>query len=200
MFDFYEIFKEKNPGFIGIRDKTYSVVIPIIDIDGQQNIIFQIRNKNLKVQPGEVSLPGGRVEEGEKPIEAAIREFSEEMSSSPNKIKIISELDTYVAPVRGIIHCFLAEIDKDIDLDIKNEEVEGVFTVPITYFIKNEPKVFRNRISIQADENFPFDEMSISKKYNWGSYEYPVAFYKIDKIVIWGITANIIWNFSKNLT
>ena len=199
MFDLNEIFKNKEPGFIGQENKTYSIVVPVIEIDGDQHLIFQVRNKRLKVQPGEVSFPGGQLEEGETPYDAAIREFSEEMSCSPDQVKIITELDTYVAPGRGLIHCFLAEIDKNFNLDIKNDEEECLFTLPISYFLENEPLVLKNTVRIEPSPDFPFEEMNIPESYHWGSYKYPISFYKIGEIVIWGITANIVNSFSKKL-
>lgn len=199
MFDLDKIFKNKKPGFIGMKNTVYSIVVPVIHINNEQHLIFQVRNKNLKAQPGEVSFPGGQVEDGESPLDAAIREFSEEMCCSPDKLRIINKLDTYMAAAKGIIHCFLAEVDKDFRLDIKNDEVERLFTLPISYFLKNEPLVLNNKININPGDDFPFDEMNIPRSYYWGSFTYPVSFYKIGETVIWGITANIVNSFSKKL-
>lgn len=199
MFDLNKIFKDREPGFIGIKNKTYSIVVPVIDIDGDQHLIFQVRNKKLTIQPGEISFPGGQVEDGESPYDAAIREFSEEMACGPDQVNIITKLDTYILPARGLIHCFLAEIDKNFKLDIRNDEVESLFTVPIRYFLDNEPLVLKNTVRIEPSKDFPYEEMNIPKSYYWGSFKYPISFYKIGETVIWGITANIVNSFSKKL-
>ena len=58
--------------------KNYAVFIPLIKIDGEDHILFEVRSKNI-TQPGEVSFPGGRVEDGEDFKNAAIRETIEEL-------------------------------------------------------------------------------------------------------------------------
>jgi len=44
--------------------RNYAVLIPIIEVDGKDHILFEVRSQNI-TQPGEVSFPGGRVEMGE---------------------------------------------------------------------------------------------------------------------------------------
>lgn len=200
MIDYRKIFKEYDKGIIG-PDKTFisSVVLPVVEIEGRDSIVFQLRSKNLKNQPGEVSLPGGRVDNGETPKEAAIREFCEELESNSNDLDIITELDSYITPTKGIIHCYLG-ICKNLDLNIKNDEVEELFTVPIDFFKKNEPDIYYNTIKITPSSDFPFDEMNISREYFWGSLKNQVLFYKYGKYIIWGITAQIVRNFVNKLS
>lgn len=58
--------------------KSYAVFIPLIEIDGEDHILFEVRSQNI-AQPGEVSFPGGRLEEGEGFKDAALRETMEEL-------------------------------------------------------------------------------------------------------------------------
>lgn len=46
----------------------------------------------LQHHGGQISLPGGRVEQGESHVEAAVREFTEEMGSPPREARLIGEL------------------------------------------------------------------------------------------------------------
>lgn len=200
MVDFDTIFKEYVPMLIGADNFVHaSVVVPIIYIDGICNFIFEVRSSSLKHQPGEVSFPGGKIEFGEKAEDAAIREFCEEIMCSSDKLRIISEIDTYLSPSRALIHCFLAEVDSSINLNIKNCEVESVFCVPLKYFIETEPEKYTNRLAVVPDEEFPYNRMNISESYKWGSPSYPVYFYEYEDKLIWGITANIARNFVKKL-
>ena len=52
----------------------YSVLIPLIYNNDRWEIIYELRAKDMKTQPGEISFPGGRLENGETFKEAAIRE------------------------------------------------------------------------------------------------------------------------------
>jgi coenzyme A diphosphatase NUDT7 len=71
---------------------SFAVLVPLIEIDGELNIIYEVRSNSI-TQPGEISFPGGRIEEGESPQEAAIRETSEELLLNKANIEIIRELN-----------------------------------------------------------------------------------------------------------
>ena len=43
----------------------YSVLVPLIQNNNRLEVIFQLRAKDLNRQPGEISFPGGELEEGE---------------------------------------------------------------------------------------------------------------------------------------
>ena len=84
--------------------KKYSLLIPLININNELNIIFEVRAKTLKTQPGDVCFPGGKIEENEFPYEAALRETKEEIGLK--SIDIICELDTVVKFESTIIYPF----------------------------------------------------------------------------------------------
>ena len=53
-------------------------VAVVMLVDRQGRILMQHRDANARVSPDQWGLPGGRVEEGETPVEAARREVHEE--------------------------------------------------------------------------------------------------------------------------
>jgi coenzyme A diphosphatase NUDT7 len=59
------------------EEVSFAVLVPLIEIDGELNLIYEVRSNSI-AQPGEISFPGGRIEDDESPMEAAIRETSEE--------------------------------------------------------------------------------------------------------------------------
>lgn len=200
MIDIKKQFSDYIPGMVGSNNAIYSsIVLPIIEIDGEEHLIFQRRSEKLKSQPGEISFPGGKIEEGEFPKDAAVREFCEEMCAKKDDILFLECFDIYFAPLRGIINCFIGLIDSSMNLDIKNSEVDEIFTVPLEFFIKNEPEVYNNKISISVDRDFPYDKMNIPREYYWNENSYPIYFYEYKDHVIWGITAGIVYNFVSKL-
>ncbi|MEF1862735.1 CoA pyrophosphatase, partial [Neisseria gonorrhoeae] len=76
--------------------KRASVLIPIIEINNTHYILFEVRSKNLKHQPSEISFPGGKIESGETPYEAVIRETCEELGTFSDNIEVISSLDLLI--------------------------------------------------------------------------------------------------------
>lgn len=174
--------------------KKYSVLIPLIKKNGKWKIIFEVRAKNLKSQPGEVSFPGGRLEEGETFQEAAVRETIEELRINEENINVVGELDYLVTYANIIIHCYLGLIS-GVDVDkIKpnREEVDHLFTVPLDFFIENEPKVYYLDLRTMDNDEFPYNLIPNGKDYNWRRGKHSVYFYEYENYVIWGYTAKMI--------
>ncbi len=97
------------------------------------NIIFEVRALTLKNQPGDVCLPGGKMEKGERPLEAALRETVEELNIDKEKIKVIGQMDYFISPYNFVMYPFVAIVE-DIDIAPDKEEVDHVFEVPIEFF------------------------------------------------------------------
>lgn len=82
-------------------------------------------------QPGDISFPGGRVEDGETFQEAAIRETCEELNLVPNQIDIWGEIG-YLIHQGRTIHCFVGKIKiENWEYIHPNEEVYRLFTVEV---------------------------------------------------------------------
>ncbi|HMA60291.1 MAG TPA: NUDIX domain-containing protein, partial [Halanaerobiales bacterium] len=62
---------------LGVKAK-YAVLVPMLRLEDKLHLIYEIRSEEIGTQPGEVSFPGGRIEEGETAREAAVRETEEE--------------------------------------------------------------------------------------------------------------------------
>ena len=52
----------------------FAVLAPLVRVDGETHLLFEVRALHMRRQPGEVCFPGGQIEEGETPLEAAVRE------------------------------------------------------------------------------------------------------------------------------
>lgn len=82
--------KNQKPSPIDIEN-SFSVMIPLIKRKGDVHLLFEKRALTLRNQPGEISFPGGRIEEGETPEKAAIRETCEELLIEENEVEVYSE-------------------------------------------------------------------------------------------------------------
>ncbi|QQK08430.1 NUDIX hydrolase [Miniphocaeibacter halophilus] len=188
------IFQNYEPKPIGMK-KEYSVIILITKINEEDHIIFEKRSKHIS-QPGEVSLPGGKVELGETPLMAAKREASEELGVNIQKINIIGEMDYIYNLNNSIIWVFIGEI-KNCNLgDFKsNSEVEYLFTYPVSYFFKNKPQIYSSNLENNFEEDFPFELIPNGKDYRFSELNNDIYFYENTKPLIWGLTAKIISKF-----
>jgi len=180
---------------------NFAVLVPLIEINNELNLIFEVRSMSIKRQPGEISFPGGRIEDGETPLEAAVRETIEETGIKRDCIKIITELDYASHKEGAFVYSYLGYIKDTVYLDIKfsKDEVSELFYVPLSFFLENEPEKYYINYYPETEENFPFHMINQGTDYKWDKIKYPVYFYKYNDYIIWGLTAKITYNFIKKL-
>ena len=194
----FENYKPYINGFENM--KRASILVPIVKIEDSYYILFEVRSKNLRTQPSEISFPGGKIENGETPMDAAIRETCEELGTSEDNIEIISQLDLLITHMNLIIHPYVGILNNINHLDINKDEVDHTFLVPITHLIENKPKYYKNKLEVIPDDKFPYDIIPNKENYKFQESSYPVLFYEYKDYVIWGLTARILENFLKVLT
>lgn len=154
-----------------------AVLILIRKINHSYEILFTLRSSNLNSHKGQISFPGGRVENGESFVDTAFRETYEEIGLESNKIELILQLSTlYVPPSNTIIHPFIGALNEDFHFAINKNEVEEAFWIPLDYFLD--------------DANLTVE------KWNFGGQIVDVPLWKIHpKQVLWGATAMILSEF-----
>ncbi|WP_394023708.1 NUDIX hydrolase [Anaerococcus martiniensis] len=177
--------------------KNYAVLIPIIEIDGKDHILFEVRSQNIP-QPGEVSFPGGRVEMGETFEEAAVRETMEELLLDYDDIEYQGYSSMILNTSYMHVKAFYGRIHKKIEEIKYNEEVEKVFAIDIDYLKEHRPKSYHTPYRWDFPEDFPFDKIPNGKEYNFRTGFNDVYFYDTDP-VIWGLTAKLLKNFIESL-
>src|SRR3546814_19112423 len=91
--------------------RAASVLVPIVGRDHGLTVLLTRRSDSLPVHSGQISFPGGRVEEDDvDDVETALRETEEEVGLPRGRVEVIGRLDTYttrtgleVTPVVGLI-------------------------------------------------------------------------------------------------
>ena len=189
-------FENYKPYINGYKNmKRASVLIPIVKKDNTHYILFEVRSKNLKTQPSEISFPGGKIEINESPLDAVIRETCEEIGTTKENIDIISPLDLLITPGNMIIHPFVGYLNDYDNLNINKDEVDHIFLVPIPYLLEYNPSLYNNEVKIIPNDDFPYDIIPSKNNYKFATSNYRVLFYEYKDYVIWGITAKILENF-----
>lgn len=180
--------KNHHPSPIG-QQKKYSVLLPIVEVENELHLLYEVRSQSI-TQPGETSFPGGRLERGESFEEAAVRETSEELNIPTPSIEIYGELDYIVNPYQ-VIRSYVGKLHQ-IDLqDLRpNQEVERVFTLPISYLLDNAPEHFKVNITEELHKDFPVEKIPNSFAYrNHIKKTRDVPFYNLRHESLWGYTA-----------
>jgi 8-oxo-dGTP pyrophosphatase MutT (NUDIX family) len=189
-------------GIIGENQdyKKYSVAIPLININGELNILLQVRAKHLNNQPGEISFPGGKIEENENSLMAVIRETCEELNISEDSIEILGSMDLMITHHNKIIYPYAIHIDKDTVIKPAENEVDHIFFVPLKFFIETKPLIKVIRILTEPKEEFPYSNMIGAMGYKWIEGRSKIYIYKYEEYIIWGLTAKIMNHFVELIT
>ncbi|MDR7254676.1 8-oxo-dGTP pyrophosphatase MutT (NUDIX family) [Nocardioides sp. BE266] len=62
------------------------------DLAHRGELLLTERAHHMRSHPGQVSFPGGSLDEGETPVEAALREAYEEIGLEPSEVEVFGEL------------------------------------------------------------------------------------------------------------
>ena len=197
------------------KERYYNsaVLVPFVEIDNELHLLFQKRSPNIR-QGSEICFPGGMFDKDNDRnyYETAVRETVEELGINPDKIKVKGQLDTLVASIGATVDSFLAVLDiKGLEeLSLNIDEVEKVFTIPVNHFMDSPPEEYKVRLEVQPSyinkkgESvmlLPGKDLGLPETYHkpWGGLYHRVLVYKTDYGVIWGITAEIIYEVINKL-
>ena len=191
-----EILQNRPLSTVG-RHRYYSVLVPLLEIDGEIHILFEVRSQRINRQPGEICFPGGAVEDGETYHFAALRETFEEIGIPSCEIEIIAEGDRLISTNNFTVYSYFGVLSNNaLDfLKLNDDEVSEVFTVPLRWFMENEPEIHVVDVRQKNREDFPFEKAQISPDYNWRGTKNDVPIYSYKDRAIWGLTARIVRNF-----
>lgn len=159
--------------------KKAAVLVCLYEDESGLRVILTRRSSTLSSHSGEISLPGGKADEGDaNDEETATREAKEEIGLDPSLVNVVAVLEPFlskhllrVTPVIGILG------DKDAFNPTPNAgEVDEIFDAPLEMFIKDENRRYEER--------------------EWMGYKYIIHYFDYEtegkKYLIWGLTAGIL--------
>lgn len=154
----------------GFRDAA--VLVPLLKTDKGLELLFTVRSSQLSSHAGQISFPGGRLDEGEDFVEAALRESFEEVGMQASTVEVLGQLDLHPSPARYVVTPIVGVVEPQ-EFVLNEAEVEEVFTVGL-----EEIKTI-----------VPYSEDRHLNGYSRRLYYYPYQ-----ERVIWGLTGNVIKN------
>ena len=111
----------------GDAEARSAVLIPLYEDDGRLRVILTKRPDTMRTHPGDVVFPGGRIEAGESPIDAAIREAWEEIALPADAVEVIGGLSPVTTrDVTNWIVPVVARITRPVVLVPDPSEVEHI--------------------------------------------------------------------------
>jgi len=203
----------KNSYEIIGKDKYFNsaVLVPLFEKDNQLHVIFEKRANQIR-QGGEVSFPGGEYDKSkdEDFRQTAFRETVEELGIEADRIILLGKLGTLIAPMGVTVDAFVGylNIENISALSFDENEVERLFSLPLEFFLFEKPEIFHVKLEVQPDERdengniihlLPAEELGLPPKYSkpWKKGQHRIYVYRSSEEIIWGITAEIIFEFAK---
>ncbi|MFV0307223.1 MAG: NUDIX hydrolase [Desertimonas sp.] len=159
------------PAFPNARPSA--VLVALADGPDGAEVLLTRRSEHLRNHKGEMSFPGGRLDPGETPIDAALREADEEVGLDPAEVTVIGELDHLNTVVsRSYIVPIVARLPEPIRLAPASGEVERVLWVPLAEFVRPD--------TYHAER--------------WGTppTDRVLHFFALDDETVWGATAHML--------
>jgi 8-oxo-dGTP pyrophosphatase MutT (NUDIX family) len=125
-----------SPGVVlppGRKLRPAAVLIPVLG----DEVILTKRASHLKHHPGQIALPGGKVDAGDASVAAAaLREAQEEIGLDPANVEVLAELATHETVTSYTITPVLARVRAEFQAIPEDGEVAEVFRVPLDFLMR----------------------------------------------------------------
>jgi 8-oxo-dGTP pyrophosphatase MutT (NUDIX family) len=156
-----------------------AVLLPLYPKDGSLHVVFTKRSEDVSTHKGEVSFPGGAVDEEDPDLIAtALREAMEEIGLYPDHVVVIGELDEIVTISEFHVSVFVGEIapqPQPYEWRPQAMEVAEVLEAPIAHLLDED-----NLIEVARERD---GKIVIMEGFSFGEH------------VIWGATGRMLRNF-----
>lgn len=114
-----------------------SVLIPLIQLDGEPHVVLTVRSFDVEHHKGEISFPGGTMDAGDADLRAtALRESFEEVGIDPSHVEILGEISHYVTRTGFHITPYVGIVNRaPYAYEANPSEVAQILEVPLSHLL-----------------------------------------------------------------
>ena len=148
-----------------------AAVLVGLTMEADPRVLLTVRSSDLPTHQGQISFPGGSLEDGETPVQGALREAWEEVGLEPSGVSVLGELDDVFTPIGFHVTPVLARLPARPELQLSGEVAE-ILLPPLSDL--------RALVPIREDRTLPDGQRVQLYRYPWQGHD------------IWGMTARVI--------
>jgi 8-oxo-dGTP pyrophosphatase MutT (NUDIX family) len=159
-----------------------ATLLALFEEGGEARVVLIRRAAALPDHPGEIALPGGRVQPGESMVEAALRETHEEVGIAPGDVDVIGWLERVVGRTSGSV------------------------ATPIVGLLAARPTLVSDPVEVEAAFDVALSELlaeGVYREERWDTpaacpngvpvaKDRPVYFFELPEATVWGMTARVL--------
>lgn len=170
-----ERLKDYNRSLMAATERVAAVLIPVVPASSECSIVFTKRLRSLNRHGGEVSFPGGLMEQGDGSLrETALRETYEEIGVEPSSVRILGVLDDQLSKWGHRVTPFVGLLENP-EFTLQTTEVDRLYKVPVSH--------------LMSDGTY-YCEAWIKDGHRREGH-----FFRYENDIIWGLTARILYGF-----
>ena len=155
-----------------------AVLVGITD-RSEPGVILTVRREHLRTHAGQIAFPGGRMDDGETPEQAALREADEELGLAAAAVGLVGSIEPYRTVTGYVVTPVIGVVAPDLDLMPHEHEVADCFEAPLAFLL--DPRNQQRRSALFQGKERHYYEII------WNGRR------------IWGATAAMIVNLSRRL-
>lgn len=161
--------------------RAAAALVLVYPHDDELHLALTVRGSGLRNHTGQVSLPGGRVDDRESFEDAALREAQEEIGVDPRVVELLGRLTPLHIPVSGyVLNPVVGFTSIRPAFQRAEWEVARIIEAPVSLLA--DPRAIKRETRTRVT--------------NGQSIDVDVPFYDIGGEKVWGATAMVLSEFS----
>ncbi len=162
---------------LGMGLRCAAVLLPLVQTDAGPALVLTRRTDQVEHHKGQISFPGGALDDGEDPLAGALRETYEEIGVPPSDVRVLGGLDDEEAAISGfLVSPFVGVLPYPSRLRVSADEVHAVLVVTLRALL--DPRNVRTDLYRRARGD-----------------SVVMYYYQAGSDVIWGATGRIVARF-----